>query len=43
VDPAYEYAMALRHQLTLGDKTTSRTFRKRDQFAPGCFIFPLYC
>ena len=39
VDPAYEYAMALRHQLTLGDKTISRTFHKRDQFAPELLYF----
>jgi glucose-fructose oxidoreductase len=39
VDPAYEYAMALRHYLTIGDKTTSRTFRKRDQFAPELLYF----
>ena len=39
VDPAYEYAMALRHYLTVGDKTTSRTFRKRDQFAPELLYF----
>ena len=39
VDPAYEYAMALRHQLTVGDKTISRTFPKRDQFAPELLYF----
>jgi glucose-fructose oxidoreductase len=39
VDPAYEYAMALRHHLTVGEKTTSRTFRKRDQFAPELLYF----
>jgi glucose-fructose oxidoreductase len=39
VDPAYEYAMALRHYLTIGGKTTSRTFRKRDQFAPELLYF----
>ena len=39
VDPAYEYAMALRHQLTLGDKTISRTFHKRDQFAAELLYF----
>jgi predicted dehydrogenase len=39
VDPAYEYAMALRHYLTVGDKTTTRTFRKRDQFAPELLYF----
>ena len=39
VDPAYEYVMALRHQLTVGDKTVSRTFAKRDQFAPELLYF----
>ena len=33
VEPAYEYAAALKHHLTVGDKTRVRTFRKRDQFA----------
>jgi glucose-fructose oxidoreductase len=33
VDPAYEYAGALKHHLTRGEKTRVRTFRKRDQFA----------
>jgi predicted dehydrogenase len=33
VEPAYEYAGALKHHLTTGDKTRVRTFRKRDQFA----------
>jgi predicted dehydrogenase len=39
VDPAYEYAMALRHYLTTGDKTTTRIFPKRDQFAPELLYF----
>jgi predicted dehydrogenase len=39
VDPAYEYAMALRHYLTLGDKTVSRTFGKRGQFAAELLYF----
>jgi glucose-fructose oxidoreductase len=39
VDPAYEYAMAIKHQLTVGDKTTSRTFPKRDQFAAQLVYF----
>lgn len=33
VEPAYEYAGALKHHLTRGDTTRERTFRKRDQFA----------
>jgi predicted dehydrogenase len=34
VEPAYEYTDKLEHHLTVDDKTTSRTFGKRDQFAP---------
>ncbi len=33
LDPAYEYAGAIKHQLVIGDKTSRRTFPKRDQFA----------
>jgi predicted dehydrogenase len=34
-DPAYDYAMAIKHQVTIGEKTTTKTktFPKRDQFA----------
>jgi predicted dehydrogenase len=32
-DPAYEYASATKHQLSIGNKTTTRRFPKRDQFA----------
>jgi glucose-fructose oxidoreductase len=39
VDPAYEYAMALKHWLTIDGKTTSRTFPRRDQFAPELIYF----
>ena len=39
VDPAYEYAFPLRHQLTVKGKTTSRTYEKRDQFAPELLYF----
>jgi predicted dehydrogenase len=39
VDPAYEYAMALKHSLTIDGKTTSRTFPRRDQFAPELIYF----
>ena len=39
LDPAYEYAMALRHQLTVNGKTTSRVFGRRDQFAPELLYF----
>jgi len=38
-DPAYEYAMEIRHQLTIGGKTKTRTFPKRDQFAPELIYF----
>lgn len=33
VQPAYEYAGALKHHLTRGEKTQIKSFRKRDQFA----------
>lgn len=33
VDPAYEYAGGIRHTLTIGEKTKTRRFAKRDQFA----------
>ena len=32
-DPAYEYAMEIKHELTLGEKTKTKKFPKRDQFA----------
>jgi predicted dehydrogenase len=32
-DPAYEYAFAIKHALKIGEKSKSRTFPKRDQFA----------
>lgn len=34
VDPAYELADTLKHRLTIGDRVKSRSFPKRDQFAP---------
>jgi predicted dehydrogenase len=34
VEPAYEYAQPLVHYLTIDGKTTKKTFKKRDQFAP---------
>jgi glucose-fructose oxidoreductase len=34
VEPAYDYAGALKHYLTINGKTTERTFKSRDQFAP---------
>jgi glucose-fructose oxidoreductase len=39
VDPAYEYAIALRHYLTIGDQTKVRIFPKRDQFAAELLYF----
>jgi predicted dehydrogenase len=39
VEPAYEYARALKHQLTGGEKSKSRTFPKRDQFAAQLVYF----
>jgi predicted dehydrogenase len=38
-DPAYEYAMAIKHQLNIGGKTKTRTFPKRDQFAAEIVYF----
>ncbi len=38
-DPAYEYAMALKQQITVGEKTATKTFPKRDQFAAQIFYF----
>ena len=38
-DPAYEYATAIKQQVTIGDKTNSRTFPKRDQFAAQLVYF----
>jgi glucose-fructose oxidoreductase len=32
-DPAYEYASGIKQQLTIGEKTKTKTFPKRDQFA----------
>jgi predicted dehydrogenase len=39
VDPAYEYEMALKYSATIDGKTTSRTFPRRDQFAPELLYF----
>ena len=33
VDPAYDYSLDLKHQLTIGGKTEETVFPKRDQFA----------
>jgi predicted dehydrogenase len=39
VDPAYEYVTALKQRITIDGKTRSRTFRRRDQFAPELLYF----
>ncbi|HYG54807.1 MAG TPA: Gfo/Idh/MocA family oxidoreductase [Burkholderiales bacterium] len=38
VEPAYEYAVPLKHRLTI-DETKERRFAKRDQFAPELLYF----
>jgi predicted dehydrogenase len=38
-DPAYEYAMAIKQQVTRDEKTKTRTFPKRDQFAAQIVYF----
>ena len=39
VEPAYEYAFALRHRLTLEGDLRERRFARRDQFAPELLYF----
>jgi predicted dehydrogenase len=39
LDPAYEYAGALEQQVTVDGRTRSKTFPKRDQFAPELISF----
>ena len=39
LDPAYEYAGELTHELTIGERTRERRFPKRDQFAPELVYF----
>jgi predicted dehydrogenase len=39
VDNAYEYAEPITHYLTVNGKTKTKTFRKRDQFAPELIYF----
>jgi predicted dehydrogenase len=38
-DPAYEYAMEIKHELTIAGKKKTRTFPKRDQFAAELLYF----
>lgn len=39
VEPAYDYAEGLEHHLTIDEKTSSKRFAKRDQFAPQLVYF----
>ncbi len=39
VEPAYDFAKGLTHHLTIGEKTKTRHFAKRDQFAPELVYF----
>lgn len=39
LDPAYEYAGELTHEITIDDRTRERRFPKRDQFAPELVYF----
>jgi predicted dehydrogenase len=38
-EPAYDYSMALKHKVTIGEKTIIKTFHKRDQFAAELIYF----
>jgi predicted dehydrogenase len=38
-EPAYDYTLTLKHKLTIGTKTTTKAFRKRDQFAAELIYF----
>jgi glucose-fructose oxidoreductase len=39
LDPAYEMAGAIKAELVVGGRTSRRTFKKRDQFAPELIYF----
>jgi predicted dehydrogenase len=39
LEPAYEYAQALQHRLTIAGERKERRFAKRDQFAPELLYF----
>jgi predicted dehydrogenase len=39
LDPAYDFSNALRLEVTIGSRTTKRTYPKRDQFAPELIAF----
>ena len=38
-EPAYDYSIPLKQQVTIGDKTSTRKFPKRDQFAAELIYF----
>jgi predicted dehydrogenase len=38
-EPAYDYSIALKHQLKIGEKTSTSRFPKRDQFAAELLYF----
>jgi len=38
-DPAYDYSLAIKHELRIGGKTKKRTFPERDQFAAETLYF----
>jgi predicted dehydrogenase len=39
LDPAYEYALELKRTLTINERETSKTYPKRDHFAPEILYF----
>jgi predicted dehydrogenase len=39
LDPAYEYAAELKHEVKIGEKKNQRVFPKHDQFAPELIYF----
>ena len=39
MDPAYEMAQAIKYEVIVGGKTTRKTFKKTDQFAPELVYF----
>ena len=39
VEPAFDYAEPLKHVLTIGGKTSTKTYKKRDQFAAELLYF----
>jgi hypothetical protein len=41
MDPAYEMVETLKVEMTVGKRTTKRSFPKRDQFAPELMYFAM--